>query len=123
MKMVFPGNCGCKFGIEGMKLQNDVDSSSYWKNAWHNIYSFRRGLKTQAILDEVILDSHNEELHHRKRLGVLTASEEDEAIFYDNPSLGPPEGEMYCLGYFGMLKFNITVPSGGGVIERELVAV
>ncbi len=110
-----------KYGVEGLNLRNQT-TPFYWKKAWQNISCFRRALKTQAILDEVIVDSHNER-PQRNRLGILSPVAEDEAIFYDNPSLAPDNSHEFNLGYFGLTKFYVKISLGVNEYYKEFCAV
>ena len=112
-----------KFGVEGIRESDEQSSPCFWRNAWHNIYSFRRGLKTQAILDEIVIENKKSCEHQRKSLGILTPAEEDQAIFYDNPSSAPSSSAQYCLGYFGMLKFGVQISSCPKSDVKEVIAV
>lgn len=114
-----------KYGFEGLNLHNDT-TPYFWKKAWYNIYCFRKALRSQAILDEVIVDSQNEGPKQRNRLGILSPNEEDEAIFYDNPIFAPTNLHEHSLGYFGLSKFYVKIPSslmGGGDYHKEFCAV
>mmetsp|Transcript_9527 Transcript_9527/g.20470 ORF Transcript_9527/g.20470 Transcript_9527/m.20470 type:complete len:1022 (+) Transcript_9527:602-3667(+) len=52
----------------------------------------------------------------RTTIGILTEREEDEAIYYDNPTYAPDSEGRYCFGYFGMAALNTSVSCGNGTV-------
>ncbi len=112
-----------KFGMEGINLNHSSISPFFWRNVWHNIYCLSRGLKNQAILDEIMLEGQNYCESKRKTIGILSQLQEDEAIFYDNPSSALSHTGNNCLGYYGMLKFNVRVNAILRIHEQEMLAV
>lgn len=112
-----------KFGMEGINLNHSSISPFFWRNVWHNIYCLSRGLKNQAILDEILVEGQNYCETKRKKIGILSQDQEEEAIFYDNPSSALSNTGENCLGYYGMLKFNVRVNAIMRIHEQEMLAV
>jgi len=116
-----------EFGLKGLKIKEE--NPKFWRNEWHNVNSLRRGLKSQAILDEIIpiKDQNIQDMvSRRKTISLLSPKEENEAIFYDNPSVAPSTSNQFCLGYFGLKSFHIKLqqnPSDPNIYEEVKVAV
>lgn len=82
-----------------------VERDLTWRRRWMVILDLRRGLVTRSI-----------RVPHRfpTRIRVLPATDEEDAIYYDNPGYTDPD-IAFCNGYFGVCALRLHPPPNARV--------
>ena len=91
------------------------ESRVFWRDVWKRAYLLRKGFEVQTDLVErgipqnQVTEECKISLKLRQSVGILSRTEEEQAVLYDNPSKVLPGHEDHSFGYFGMVSLDIDI--------------
>lgn len=94
-----------KFGRQGARGSYDINMA--WRDRWIMLHGFKLALQQQSGSNKTILSTSSSNV--RRTVGVLSAEDEEDAIYYDNPQYADPDRDM-CNGYFGIHILHLPPP-------------